>query len=583
MCGVCAEIGFEYCVNYVLIGLKKLEYRGYDSSGIAFVSENGLNVVKAVGEIKNLENKLPQNLMAKVAIGHTRWATHGKVCEENAHPQVSFDGNFAMVHNGIIENFKDLQDKYLKETNLLSQTDTEILLNVIALQSGKTIEKLINGCALASGSFAVCMIEKGQNKIWIGKRKSPLMIAKNKDSCVIASDISVFAGRFCECFILNDDEFAEVEKGKITFYDKNCKQVKKSSVSIQNFDFGEEKLNEKYFMLKEIKEQPVILKRTFFKYFSEEVLSNHDFEKLSKFKSFHFVACGTAYHACLMGAQFIQKFCGKKCDVSIASEFRYCDNVFDKNCLYVFVSQSGETADTIACANLVKEKECTSMCVTNVPYCSLNKLADFVLPTFAGKEIAVASTKAYTAQVFTLLIFALKISRNKKLQQTLKKFVLNFDIQDFDEGLFKELFNFRQIFFIGRTQDSVTSLEAALKLKEIAYINCLGIPAGELKHGSLALVDDKTLVVVILTQKDLKEKIESNIQEVRARGGRVLFVSNLKPNVEVDFALPLADFEECLMPIVSIVPLQLFAMKFSIKKGFNPDKPRNLAKSVTVE
>lgn len=336
-------------------------------------------------------------------------------------------------------------------------------------------------------------------------------------------------------------------------------------------------------MLKEIKEQPVILKRTFFKYFSEEVLSNHDFEKLSKFKSFHFVACGTAYHACLMGAQFIQKFCGKKCDVSIASEFRYCDNVFDKNCLYVFVSQSGETADTIACANLVKEKECTSMCVTNVPYCSLNKLADFVLPTFAGKEIAVASTKAYTAQVFTLLIFALKISRNKKLQQTLKKFVLNFDIQDFDEGLFKELFNFRQIFFIGRTQDSVTSLEAALKLKEIAYINCLGIPAGELKHGSLALVDDKTLVVVILTQKDLKEKIESNIQEVRARGGRVLFVSNLKPNVEVDFALPLADFEECLMPIVSIVPLQLFAMKFSIKKGFNPDKPRNLAKSVTVE
>lgn len=583
MCGVCAEIGFENCVNDVLIGLKKLEYRGYDSSGIAFVSEGGLNVVKAVGEIKNLENKLTENLMAKVAIGHTRWATHGKVCEENAHPQFSFDENFAMVHNGIIENFKDLQDKYLKEMSLSSQTDTEILVNVIALQSGKTIEKLINGCSLASGSFAVCMIEKGQNKIWIGKRKSPLMIAKNKYGCMIASDISVFAGRFCECFILNDDEFAEVEKGKITFYDKHCRQIKKSSVSIQNFDFGEEKLNEKYFMLKEIKEQPVVLKRTYFKYFSEEVLSKQDFEKLSKFKSFHFVACGTAYHACLMGAQFIQKFCGKKCDVSIASEFRYCDNVFDKNCLYIFVSQSGETADTIACANLVKEKECTSMCVTNVPYCSLNKLADFVLPTFAGKEIAVASTKAYTTQVFTLLIFALKISKNKKLQQTLKKFVLNFDIQDFDEDLFKELFNFRQIFFIGRTQDSVTSLEAALKLKEIAYINCLGIPAGELKHGSLALVDDKTLVVVILTQKDLKEKIESNIQEVRARGGKVLFVSNLKPNVEVDFALPLADFEECLMPIVSIVPLQLFAMKFSIRKGFNPDKPRNLAKSVTVE
>lgn len=583
MCGVCAEIGFQNCVKDVVAGLKKLEYRGYDSSGIAFLNDNYLNVIKAVGEIKNLENKLDNKVFSKVVIGHTRWATHGKVSEENAHPQTSIGKNFAIVHNGIIENFKELQEKFLQNRVLSSQTDTEILVNVIDSQRGKTIEKLINGCALATGSFAICLIEKGQDKIWIGKRKSPLMVAQNKFGCMVASDISVFAGRFCECYILNDDEFAEVEKEKITFYDKNCKVIKKETISIQSFDFSEEKLNEKYFMLKEIKEQPIVLKRTYFKYFEEKIVDEQDFETLSKFKSFHFVACGTAYHACLMGAHFVQKYCNKKCDVSIASEFRYGDNVFDKDCLYVFVSQSGETADTIACASLVKEKCCTNLCVTNVPYCSLNKLADFVLPTFAGKEIAVASTKAYTAQVFTLLILALKISKNKKFRQILKRFVLNFEISDFDESLFKSLSNFKQIFFIGRLQDCVTSMEGALKLKEIAYINCVGMPAGELKHGSLALVDDKTLVVAILTQKDLKEKLESNIQEVRARGGKVLFVSNLSPNVDVDFCLHLKNFEESLMPIVSIVPLQLLAMKFSVKKGFNPDKPRNLAKSVTVE
>ncbi len=335
-------------------------------------------------------------------------------------------------------------------------------------------------------------------------------------------------------------------------------------------------------MLKEIKEQPMVLRKTYFKYFAEDFFSKWDLEIIKKFKQFHFVACGTAYHSALLGAQYVQTFCKKECKVSIASEFRYGNEIISKNCLYIFVSQSGETADTIACASLVKNKGCKIMCVTNVPYCTLNKLADFVLPTFAGKEIAVASTKAYVAQVFTMLIFALKLA-DKNFQEQIKQFVLSYEIPSLDKKFLKEIFKFKKIFFIGRQKDYVTSLEAALKLKEIAYINCLGIASGELKHGTLALIDEDTLVVAISTEKSLKDKVESNLQEVKARGGKILLVSNLQHDIEVEFLINIATFSDYLMPIVSIVPLQQLAFEYAISQGYNPDKPRNLAKSVTVE
>ena len=321
---------------------------------------------------------------------------------------------------------------------------------------------------------------------------------------------------------------------------------------------------------------------TFFKYYSEKILDEEVFDQLKKYKNFHFVACGTAYHSALMGAEFLEKFAKKNCEVSVASEFKYGFKQISKSTLYVFVSQSGETADTIACANKVKEKGAKVLCVTNVPYSSLNNLADFILPTFAGKEVAVASTKAYVAQVFTLLIFASKIS-GVDLEEDLRKFVLNFNITPFPDEILTNIFSYSKIFFVGRGQDYVTSLEAALKLKEIAYVNCIGIPAGELKHGTLALVDDETLVVAISTRKDLKEKIENNIQEIKARGGKILLLSEFGHNVDVEFQIPLRNYDESLMPIESIVYLQQLALLFALKKGFDPDKPRNLAKSVTVE
>ncbi|MBP3431344.1 MAG: glutamine--fructose-6-phosphate transaminase (isomerizing) [Clostridia bacterium] len=579
MCGICAGIGKNQ-TQKVVDGLKKLEYRGYDSSGIAFLLKEEIEIIKSVGQIKNLEKMLEKRdekvFDANIVIGHTRWATHGGVCEENAHPHISENGEFAMVHNGIIENYQQIKKGLSVE--LKSQTDTEVFVNLVEGQNGTALQRLISACQKVEGSFAVAVLCKDCQQIFLAKKASPLMVAVSKDEVMAASDISVFSGRFDECFSLDDGEFAVMSEGNVEFFDLSGERIEKEKITIKEFDYPEENLQESHFMLKEIKEQPVVLRRTFFKFLAEDV----NVEELKKFKTFHFVACGTAYHSCLLGARYLESFCEKKCRVSVASEFRYAAKIFPKNCLYVFVSQSGETADTIACAKLVKEKGCKVLCVTNVPYCTLNSLADFVIPTYAGKEVAVASTKAYTAQVLTLLILACRLSGDFP-QELLKQFVFKWQIQSFDMGLSEEILKYKKIFFIGRGQDYVTSLEAALKLKEIAYVNCLGIAAGELKHGSLALVDDKTLVVAISTQEELREKMESNMLEVKARGGKILLVSQMKHNLHVDFEIVLPKMDERLMSIVSIVPLQQLAFEYSTALGFNPDRPRNLAKSVTVE
>ena len=581
MCGICASIGFKNGVELVVDGLRKLEYRGYDSSGIAYLENGEIKLVKSVGQIKNLQAKISSNLQSDVVIGHTRWATHGKVSVENAHPHVSYSKSFALVHNGIVENYEKLK-KQFQIDNLYSQTDTEVLVNLIEKQEGKILDKLISACNMVEGSFAVCLIERKSEKIYLAKRNSPLMVAVNENGCMAGSDISIFAKKFEECYILEDDEFVVANAKKLEFFNKNGEKIEKSALNISNFDFADENLNEKYFMLKEIKEQPIVLKKTFFKYFSENYLNEHLLNELGKFKQFHFIACGTAYHSSLMGALYLEKFCRKQCQVSIASEFRYANRVLSKNCLYVFVSQSGETADTIACAKLVKEKGMQVMCVTNVPYSTLEHIADYVLPTFAGKEVAVASTKAYVSQVFTLLILVLKLAKIDE-QDLLKDFVLRYDYLNFDDNLLLPISKFKKVFFIGRGQDYVTSLEASLKLKEIAYLNCMGMASGELKHGTLALIDKDTLVIAISTVENLKSKVESNIEEVKARGGKVFLISNLVHNVEVDFRIDLPSFDEILMPIVSVIPLQLLAFNYALMLGFNPDKPRNLAKSVTVE
>lgn len=576
MCGICASIGKNNQIGIVLDGLKKLEYRGYDSSGIAYLKNNKIESIKSVGQIKNLEQKIDNSLTCGMVIGHTRWATHGKVTIENTHPHFSQSGEFAMVHNGIIENYEQIK-KELK-FSAYSQTDTEVFVNLIEVQNGNVLQKIIKASQRVTGSFAIALLHRNSNKIYLTKRSSPLMVACDRMGCVAASDASVLCERFKKYFILEDDEFAIMDEKSVVFFDKNGKKLEKNAIFFKNKQNFDVNLQEKCFMLKEIKEQPNVLRNTFDKYFSDEI----DVKNLNDFDCFHFIACGTAYHSCLLGVQFFQQFCRKPAMATIASEFKYSNQILSKKCLYISVSQSGETADTIACAKKVKGEGCKCLCLTNAPYSTLEQLADFAYPTLAGKEVAVASTKAYTAQVFTLLLLAIKAA-GLNFDESLKAFISQFDIVTVNPNLFDEICSFKKVFFIGRQQDYVTALEGALKLKEIAYINCLGIAAGELKHGSLALVDDDTLVIAISTMQELKEKIESNIREVQARGAKVLLVSQLEHNIDVDFIIKLPRFEQHLMPIVSIVPLQMLALEFCVRLGLNPDKPRNLAKSVTVE
>jgi len=583
MCGICACIGKDNVLNKVINGLRKLEYRGYDSSGLAFFVNKKINVIKKTGKIDNLIKSLPEKTSSNIAISHCRWATHGKVSEENAHPQCSVDGKFVIVHNGIIENYLELKAKFFPQIKLTSETDTEIFANLLSHFKGNLIEKISKTMNVVEGSFAVAIMVEGRNEIYVARHGSPMLIAKNDKFCLAGSDMSVFDRSFDMCFFLADDEIAQLNSNEIVFYNKNGEKIFKKQEKIEIYDDYEDFFNEKPKMLKEIKEQPFVLKKTFFKWFNESVLSEQQTKQLRKYKAFHFVACGTAYHSALLGARYIEKFFRKKTYVSLASEFRYADNVLSKDCLYVFISQSGETADTISCAKFIKEKNLATMVITNVPYCSLNKFADFVVPTFAGREMAVASTKAYTAQVFTMLILSIILSNRQNLKSKIKQFSLFFEVSNIDKNHINAIRGFEKILFTGRGYDYVTSLEANLKLKEIAYLNCSSVAMGELKHGTLALVDERTLVIVISTQRKLKEKVENNIQEIQARGGKIFLVSNLNHNISVDYKIDLPDFSAELMPIISIVPLQLLALGVAQDLGCNPDMPRNLAKSVTVE
>lgn len=577
MCGICASIS-KASINEVMTGLKKLEYRGYDSSGVAFLRNKKIELIKSVGPIKNLTEKLESiGYQPKMVIGHTRWATHGVVSEANAHPHLSQNGKIAIVHNGIVENYDELKRKHLGSVKLLSQTDTEVLACLIEKMEGSTLTKIIKATRLVKGSYAIAVMSANENKIYLAKRSSPLMVSENGN--LAGSDISVLAGNTECAYIFDDDEYAVMDGKRVTFYDKNGKRISKTKVKIDTLYFEQNLDDEKYFMSKEIKEQPRVIRTTLDNY---SCGFEFDIEEIKKFKSFHVIACGTSLHAGMVGAHYIESLYHKPCRTSIASEFRYGSNIYDKECLYIFISQSGETADTLACARLVKEHGMSVMCVTNVPYSTLNKLADYYLPTYAGKEVAVASTKAYSAQVFTLLLFTLKLSGQYEAN-TLKDFTKNLKISKIEESLLQKIYKYKKIFFIGRQQDYITALEASLKLKEIAYLNCIGISGGELKHGTLALIDDETLVIAISTIKSLKEKVENSLEEIKARGGKVLLVTNFRHDINPDYQLFLPEQQEMFMPIVSIMPLQLLAFNYALHLGYNPDMPRNLAKSVTVE
>ena len=613
MCGIIGYIGHKKASPILINGLLRLEYRGYDSAGISTIEKNGLSVMKDVGRVKNLYNlKGIDSLEGTIGIAHTRWATHGKPSKENAHPHLDNSNSFAVVHNGIIENYNELK-KFLLDNGYTfhSQTDTEIIPNLIHYyyskdkkdDDKKVLRAVQKTCKNLKGSYALQIISKYMPDNMIVIRKdSPLVIGKGDGENYISSDIPAILSFTKDFYLLNDNEFAFLSRDKVDFYDMELNKIDKKLTSIEWNASAADKNGFDDYMLKEIFEQPTAIRETIGSRLPENELCNFDdlkFTKefLSKINKIYIVACGTAMHAGLSGKNAIENLCHIPVTVDIASEFRYRNPIIDKNTLCIFISQSGETADTIAALKLSKSKGATTLAISNVIGSSITREADYCIYTHAGPEIAVASTKAYTSQVILLNILAIyfaEILETAPLERIneLKKEILelpakiekSLDTAKNVKNFAKKIYQEKDVFFLGRGVDYTTALEASLKLKEISYIHSEAYAAGELKHGPIALIENDITVISIITDHKLVEKTISNIQEVITRGAKTLLVTSQElPANNIDEIIAVPETDVLLSPIVSIIPLQLLSYYISKEKGLDVDKPRNLAKSVTVE
>ncbi len=591
MCGIVGYIG-KNPEKILIENLKKLEYRGYDSAGIAVRRDNKFDVYKAKGEIKNLEQIVISNKNDGVGIGHTRWATHGKPNELNAHPHVSSDNEWAVVHNGIIENFNEIKQKLTSHGySFYSETDTEVIAKLLEYYDGTDIEKLKLTTLALKGSYALCVVNAKKDTLYFAKNKSPLFISIKDNLIMLSSDVINFCGFSNEYYSLPDGVFGCVKKDELKFYDA-LGEVNISPVKL-DVSFEETLNNYKHYMIKEIYETKPALKNAIDYYAYKENREFFNNVDLQNIKKIYFVGCGTAFHACLVGQGLVEKELDVECEVCVASEFRYSNKKIDDKVIVVLVSQSGETADTLAAFELAKKKGAYTVGVVNVEYSTLAKGVDAVVPIKAGVEIAVASTKAYSLQLACLWVFVktykeklfntpIDLSEIKKLYNSLD-FNSNTELK-----LIADVLRYNeQLFMIGRGMDYYTALEAGLKIKETSYINSDTYFAGELKHGFLALITENTYVVVFATNKSLLDKTLNNAYEVIARGAKVILFTcfDIDNNVKSDFyhVINIPNIDNSLQPIINIIPWQLIAYYTSIAKGLNPDKPRNLAKSVTVE
>ena len=613
MCGIVGYIGTKKACPILLAGLTRLEYRGYDSAGISTIEKNGLSIMKDKGRVKNLSNlEGIDKLEGTVGIAHTRWATHGKPSKENSHPHQDNSKTFSVVHNGIIENYNELR-KFLtdKGYTFYSQTDTEVIPNLIHYYFTKDtkddelkfLRAVKNACLDLKGSFALEVISSlYPDNMIVVRQDSPLVIGTCEDEKYLSSDIPAILSYTKDFYLLNDLEFVVLTKDSAKFYDKNLNEIQKQTQTIEWSSSAAEKDGFDDFMLKEIYEQPTAIRETIGAKINLNSKCEFDElkftkEYLSSLNKIYIVACGTAMHAGLTGKNAIEKLCRIPTEVDIASEFRYRDPIIDEKTLCIFISQSGETADTIAALKLSKEKGAKTLAITNVIGSSITREADYSIYTHAGPEIAVASTKAYTSQVILINILAIYFAEvlescdeeflnnikkdildlPKKIEETLK---CDATIKDFAKKMYQE----KDVFFLGRGIDETVAREGSLKLKEISYIHSESYAAGELKHGPIALIENGITVISILTVPDLVKKSVSNIQEVITRGAKTLVVSNQDIDKSMfDIVIDIPETNRFVSPILSIIPLQLLAYHISKEKGLDVDKPRNLAKSVTVE
>ena len=608
MCGIIGYVGDEQrAMEVILDGLSKLEYRGYDSAGLAIIENGKIFIEKKSGKLENLRNALKgKEESAYVGIGHTRWATHGNPTDENSHPHFSSDRKVAVVHNGIIENYLELKEELTKEGYVFtSQTDSEVVAHLFSKHyDGDMLSTLRKVTERIRGSYALGIIEReNPDRLVCVRKESPLIIGLGKGKNFIASDVPAILKYTREVIFLDNSEMAIVEKDRVSVYDSQGKKLEKA---ISKIEWDMEQANKggyPHFMLKEIEEQPEVIEKTLDVYMNTngKVDFSSSLKKLdlSKIKEIYIVACGTAYHAGLQGAYFFKKISGIKTEVDIASEFRYSDPFIDGSTLAIFISQSGETLDTLMAMKMAKEKGATTLAITNVLGSTISREADMVIYTLAGPEISVASTKAYTAQVTLFYLLALYFGEKKMLidgnkyesyldtihmlSDQVKKVI---DKKEQIRAIANKIKDKRNGFFIGRGIDDKCGREGSLKMKEITYIHTEAFSAGELKHGTIALIEEGTMVIAIATQEDMIEKIISNIKEVKARGGYVIALTKEKYKNVADISdeiILIDDVEDILAPTVANISLQLLAYYTAVEKGLDVDKPRNLAKSVTVE
>jgi glutamine---fructose-6-phosphate transaminase (isomerizing) len=617
MCGIVGVVGRDNIIEKIIEGLRKLEYRGYDSAGIALLAGGIFNTVKQEGKIAKLDaavrksglKKLDQNGEEKVAIGHTRWATHGKPSEENAHPHAS--SKICVVHNGIIENYQELKTKLSKGgAQFLSETDSEIIPHLLEENLAATGDKkaaIIKTLAQISGSYALAIIFRdAPDVIAIAKKGSPLLVGYGANENYIASDYYALSKHTNRVSYLQDNQFAFIYKDKTEFFNDKGDKISCEIKEMENLESKVSKGNFAHFMLKEIYEQPQVLQDTIQSYVdlqnSQIHLPNFPFD-LKAINKITAVACGTSYYAAMQAKYLFEEIAGIEVEVDIASEFRYRKSPFRGDNLMIFISQSGETADTIAALKYAKENGQKILSIVNVAQSSMAQLSDVVIKTVAGVEIGVASTKAYTAQLAVLSLLAIKFGEKKgalnqenqafyisQIANSSKKIAEILAPKNVDEikKVAKFLTKFKHILYIGRSNSYITAMESALKLRELSYIDAQAIAAGELKHGTIALIDEKMPIIAIAPSNSLFEKIASNIEEVRARGGKVIVLSDKKgveslQNLSTKtLQMPACEgsIEESLL---AIIPLQLLAYYVALYKGNDVDQPRNLAKSVTVE
>lgn len=590
MCGIIGYIGTKSPIETLINGLKCLEYRGYDSAGIALKEKDQIEVIKSVGKIVNLEEKLKNQelISSHLGIAHTRWATHGKPSEKNAHPHTV--GNVTLVHNGIIENAEELREKLKKEgVTFNSETDTEVITALInKYYENDPVEAIDKALDEVKGSYALGILFQGSDDLYAVRKDSPLIVGLGKEENFIASDIAAIIDYTNKYLLLEEREIAHITKDKVTIT-KDGKTVEKEVQTTNMERDAKDKCGYDHYMLKEIMEEPVVLEKTFKPY-----LENLDkLPDLTNYEEIHIVACGSAMYAGMIGKALLEEYANTKVEIDVASEYRYKNIIYDRKTLVILISQSGETADTIAAMRKAKENKVETLAIVNVKTSTIARESDNQIFIEAGPEIAVATTKAYILQVGIMALLAYKTALAKglvkeehkvleeaeKLPRLIKEVL---DRRDEYKKIAKEIYTSEDIFFIGRKIDYATSMEGSLKLKEVSYIHSEAYQAGELKHGTISLIEEGMPVFAIITEEEIKDKTVSNIEEVKSRGAKTIVISNESwDNQKLQIVVP--KISPYFQPILIVPTLQLIAYETAKLRGCDIDKPKNLAKSVTVE